>query len=50
MAIFALPEALYLVLKPPRDNSNNGEIKDLRITAREGLGKFVPVFEAVSLI
>ena len=48
MAMFALPEALYLVLKPPRDNSNSGEIKDLRITAREGLA-IAPVIGRQSL-
>ena len=36
MAMFALPEAIYLVLKPPSQNASSGEIKDLRITAREG--------------
>jgi len=48
MAMFALPEALYLVLKPPRDNSNSGEIKDLRITASEGLA-IAPVIGRQSL-
>jgi len=48
MAMFALPEALYLVLKPPRDNTNNNEIKDLRITAREGLA-IAPVIGRQSL-
>ncbi|MBT4567029.1 MAG: tripartite tricarboxylate transporter permease [Marinovum sp.] len=37
MALFALPEALYLVLDPARSNSGkaNEEIKDLRITRAE---------------
>lgn len=35
MALFALPEALYLVLKPRVNQSDSGEIKDLRITAAE---------------
>jgi len=37
MAMFALPEALYLVLDPSRSNteSGNNEIKDLRITKDE---------------
>ena len=37
MAMFALPEALYLVLDPSRSNtgSGGGEIKDLRITRDE---------------
>ena len=36
MAMFALPEALYLVLDPSRSNSDTGgEIKDLRITRAE---------------
>lgn len=37
MAMFALPEALYLVLDPSRSNTEggDGEIKDLRITAQE---------------
>ena len=48
MAMFALPEALYLVLKPPRENSNSGEIKDLRITAREGIA-IAPVIGRQSL-
>jgi len=48
MAMFALPEALYLVLKPPRENSGGGEIKDLRITAREGVA-IAPVIGRQSL-
>ncbi|MFY0310048.1 tripartite tricarboxylate transporter permease [Leisingera sp. D0M16] len=37
MAMFALPEAMYLVLDPSRSNSGSGssEIKDLRITREE---------------
>ncbi len=37
MAMFALPEALYLVLDPSRSktDSGDGEIKDLRITREE---------------
>ncbi len=36
MAMFALPEAIYLVLDPSRSNSDTGgEIKDLRITRAE---------------
>jgi putative tricarboxylic transport membrane protein len=37
MAMFALPEAMYLVLDPGRSNTGDagGEIKDLRITAAE---------------
>lgn len=37
MAIFALPEALYLVLDPERSNTNGvgNEIRDLRITKSE---------------
>lgn len=35
MALFALPEALYLVLKPRVTQSDSGEIKDLRITTSE---------------
>ncbi|NIZ61548.1 tripartite tricarboxylate transporter TctA [Sedimentitalea sp. CY04] len=37
MAMFALPEALYLVLDPSRSNTEGGggEIKDLRITKEE---------------
>ncbi|WP_411892294.1 tripartite tricarboxylate transporter permease [Yoonia sp. SDW83-1] len=37
MAMFALPEAIYLVLDPSRSNteSGNNEIKDLRITKAE---------------
>ncbi|WP_039019891.1 tripartite tricarboxylate transporter permease [Halocynthiibacter namhaensis] len=35
MAMFALPEALFLVLKPKETGSSGGEIKDLRITRSE---------------
>ncbi|WP_227268543.1 tripartite tricarboxylate transporter permease [Roseobacter weihaiensis] len=35
MAMFALPEALFLVLKPRSTKENDGDIKDLRITAAE---------------
>jgi putative tricarboxylic transport membrane protein len=35
MAMFALPEALFLVLKPKAAGSAEGEIKDLRITRAE---------------
>ena len=37
MAMFALPEAIYLVLDPSRSNTGEagGEIKDLRITGAE---------------
>jgi len=36
MAMFALPEALYLVMDPSRSNNEaGGEIKDLRITRSE---------------
>jgi putative tricarboxylic transport membrane protein len=37
MAMFALPEAMYLVLDPSRSNTggNGGDIKDLRITRAE---------------
>lgn len=37
MAMFALPEAIYLVLDPSRSNTKEGggEIKDLRITRQE---------------
>ncbi len=36
MAMFALPEAIYLVLDPSRSNADTGgEIKDLRITRAE---------------
>ena len=35
MAMFALPEALFLVLKPKEMQGDGGEIKDLRITRAE---------------
>lgn len=37
MAMFALPEALYLVLDPARSKTDTGggEVKDLRITRDE---------------
>ncbi|EDZ40605.1 MAG TPA: tripartite tricarboxylate transporter TctA [Rhodobacteraceae bacterium] len=35
MAIFALPEAIFLVLKPKNLGDDGGEIKDLRITRAE---------------
>ena len=35
MAMFALPEALFLVLKPKETGGSNSEIKDLRITRKE---------------
>ena len=35
MAMFALPEALFLVLKPKDMDSDDSEIKDLRITGSE---------------
>ncbi|WP_171228795.1 tripartite tricarboxylate transporter permease [Ruegeria sp. HKCCA4008] len=35
MAMFALPEALFLVLKPKKLQEDDGEIKDLRITGSE---------------
>jgi putative tricarboxylic transport membrane protein len=35
MAMFALPEALFLVLKPRENKENDGDIKDLRISRSE---------------
>lgn len=35
MAMFALPEALFLVLNPKKLQGDDGEIKDLRITGAE---------------
>ncbi|WP_282095066.1 tripartite tricarboxylate transporter permease [Epibacterium ulvae] len=35
MAMFALPEALFLVLKPKKIEGDDGQIKDLRITRSE---------------
>ncbi|MEM8977943.1 MAG: tripartite tricarboxylate transporter permease [Pseudomonadota bacterium] len=51
MAMFALPEALYLVLKPSRSAQGEGgsnEIKDLRITRTEAK-KIAPVIGRQSL-
>ena len=50
MALFALPEALYLVLDPKRGQSDrdNKAIKDLRIT-REEAKKIAPVIGRQSL-
>ncbi|MGI3183516.1 tripartite tricarboxylate transporter permease [Nioella aestuarii] len=52
MAMFALPEAMYLVLNPARsksaDGSSSGEIKDLRIT-REEARKIAPVIGRQSI-
>ncbi|MGH1465143.1 MAG: tripartite tricarboxylate transporter permease [Cognatishimia sp.] len=51
MAMFALPEAIYLVLDPTRSKTgdgDSGEIKDLRIT-REEAKKIAPVIGRQSL-
>ncbi|EEA93525.1 tripartite tricarboxylate transporter permease [Pseudovibrio sp. JE062] len=50
MAMFALPEALFLVLDPSRSNSggNGGDIKDLRITKEEAK-KITPVIGRQSI-
>ena len=49
MAMFALPEALYLVLKPSRSaQGDGGEIKDLRITGDEAK-QIAPVIGRQSL-
>ena len=50
MAMFALPEAMYLVLDPNRSSSESGggEIKDLRIT-REEARKIAPVIGRQSI-
>ncbi len=51
MALFALPEALYLVLDPKRSNTSgagSGEIKDLRIN-REEAKEITPVIARQSL-
>ncbi|MHA1158520.1 MAG: tripartite tricarboxylate transporter permease [Alphaproteobacteria bacterium] len=50
MAMFALPEALYLVLDPKRSNTGDagGKIKDLRIT-REEARKIAPVIARQSI-
>ncbi|MEM9029732.1 MAG: tripartite tricarboxylate transporter permease [Pseudomonadota bacterium] len=52
MALFALPEALFLVLNPARSKSQSGngagEIKDLRITGDEA-AKIAPVIARQSV-
>ncbi|SCZ55914.1 tripartite tricarboxylate transporter permease [Epibacterium ulvae] len=51
MAMFALPEAIYLVLDPTRSKTgddNSGEIKDLRIS-RDEARKIAPVIGRQSL-
>lgn len=51
MAMFALPEAIYLVLDPARSKTGDGdgsEIKDLRITRDEGK-RIAPVIGRQSL-
>ncbi|GHB41604.1 tripartite tricarboxylate transporter TctA [Pseudovibrio japonicus] len=50
MAMFALPEALFLVLDPSRSNSggSSGDIKDLRITKEEAK-KITPVIGRQSI-
>lgn len=50
MAMFALPEALFLVLDPSRSNSGSsgGDIKDLRITKAEAK-KIAPVIGRQSI-
>lgn len=49
MAMFALPEALFLVLKPSRAaQGDSGEIKDLRITRSEAK-KIAPVIGRQSI-
>ena len=52
MAMFALPEAIYLILDPNRsksaDGTDNSEIKDLRITRAEALS-IAPVIGRQSL-
>ncbi len=53
MAMFALPEAMYLVLNPGRSKTDggeddSGEIKDLRIT-REEARKITPVIARQSI-
>ncbi|KZL17906.1 Tripartite tricarboxylate transporter TctA family protein [Pseudovibrio axinellae] len=50
MAMFALPEALFLVLDPSRSNSggSGGDIKDLRITKAEAK-KIAPVIGRQSI-
>lgn len=51
MAMFALPEAMYLVLDPGRSNTggDGGEIKDLRIT-REEARLIAPVIARQSIM
>lgn len=52
MAMFALPEAMYLVLDPNRSNtggSDNGQIKDLRIT-RDEAKQIAPVIARQSVM
>jgi putative tricarboxylic transport membrane protein len=50
MALFALPEALYLVLDPKRSDTSGagGKIKDLRITKAEAI-KIAPVIARQSI-
>ena len=50
MALFALPEALYLVLDPKRSNTggSSSEIKDLRITKAEAI-QIAPVIARQSI-
>ncbi len=50
MALFALPEALYLVLDPKRSNTGGAgsEIKDLRITKAEAI-QIAPVIARQSI-
>ncbi len=48
MAMFALPEALFLVLKPKELQGGDGEIKDLRIT-RDEAKAIAPVIGRQSL-
>ena len=49
MAMFALPEALFLVLNPKRSaQGNNGKIENLRITREEGR-KIAPVIGRQSI-
>lgn len=48
MAMFALPEALFLVLKPKNLQSGEGDIKDLRITGAEAKA-IMPVIGRQSL-
>lgn len=52
MAMFALPEAMYLVLDPSRSNTganDNGAIKDLRIT-RDEAKQIAPVIARQSVM